>query len=195
MGSVQFQILPCSSLYIISASIGPFQSLVIANYRVLIGFTCDFQSSSLFLVYFAFLCLQVSPVSNFCPDTRRRRCHLFRLTCSVLLWGGWNTAKYIIGMCGEYLQCMDHTGFAPAHGTCAFLVYNAQAPACSAEELSKAGTCFPALPRSKLLEFKFSGTPQLHRFVWVYILCPSQVQGAQVTRCLVSTLSKVGCVS
>ena len=101
----------------------------------------------------------------------------------------------ITGVCGECLQCMDHTGFAPAHGACAFLVYNAQAPACSAEELSKAGTCFPALPRSKLLEFKFSGTPQLHRFVWVYILCPSQVQGAQVTRCLVSTLSKVGCVS
>ena len=174
MGSVQFQILPCSSLYIISASIGPLQSLVIANYRVLICFTCDFQSSSLFLVYFAFLCLQVSPVSNFCPDTRRRRCHLFRLTCSVLLWGGWNTAKYIIGMCGEYLQCMDHTGFAPAHGVCAFLVYTAQAPGCSSGELFKASPGFCALPRSKLLRFRFSfsGTLQRHGLGWACVLCP-----------------------
>ena len=25
----------------------------------------------------------------------------------------------ITGVCGECLQCMDHTGFAPAHGACA----------------------------------------------------------------------------
>ena len=24
----------------------------------------------------------------------------------------------IAGLCGECLQCMDHTGFAPAHGVC-----------------------------------------------------------------------------
>ena len=33
---------------------------------------------------------------------------------------------------------MNHTGFAPAHSTCAFLVYTAQAPGCSEGELSKA---------------------------------------------------------
>ena len=69
----------------------------------------------------------------------------------------------ITGMCGECSQCMDHTGFAPAHGMCAFLVYTAQAPGCSAGELSKAGPVFHALPRSKLLRFRFSGTPQRHR--------------------------------
>ena len=35
-------------------------------------------------------------------------------------------------MCGECLQRMDHTGFAPAHGVCAFPVYTIQAPGCSA---------------------------------------------------------------
>ena len=40
------------------------------NYRVLIFCTCHFQISSLFFVSFGFLCLQVSPVSNFCSDTR-----------------------------------------------------------------------------------------------------------------------------
>ena len=44
----------------------------------------------------------------------------------------------ITGMCGECSQCMNHTGFAPAHSTCAFLVYTAQAPGCSEGELSKA---------------------------------------------------------
>ena len=45
------------------------------------------------LFYFGFLCLQVSSVSNFCPDTRGKGDQLFRLTCSVVLWGGRNTAN------------------------------------------------------------------------------------------------------
>ena len=62
-----------------------------ANYRVLIYCTCHFQSSSL---YFSFFCLLVSSVSNFCPDTRRAVVvTFFRLTCSVVLWGGRNTAN------------------------------------------------------------------------------------------------------
>ena len=57
-----------------------------ANDRVLIYCTCHFQSSSLFFVYFDFLCLQVSSVSNFHSDTRGRRwlfiqAHLF--SCAV----------------------------------------------------------------------------------------------------------------
>jgi len=42
VGSVQFQIVPCSSLYFFSRSIGPFQCLVNANYRVLICCTSHF---------------------------------------------------------------------------------------------------------------------------------------------------------
>ena len=66
----------------------------------------------------------------------------------------------ITGVCGECVQCMDHTGFAPAHGACAFPVYTAQAPGCSEGELSKAAPVLHALPMPKLLRFKFSGTPQ-----------------------------------
>ena len=59
-------------------------NVVNANYRVLICCTCHFQSGSLF-VYFGFLCLQVSSVSNFHPDTRGRswsliQAHLFSCT-------------------------------------------------------------------------------------------------------------------
>ena len=99
--------------------------------------------------------------------------------------------QIITGVCGECSQCKDHTGFAPAHCACAFLVYTAQAPCCSAGELSKVGPGFRTLPRSKLLRFRFSGTPRSHRLGWPCVLCPSQVQGAQETRCLVSTLSEV----
>ena len=55
---------------------------------------------------------------------------------------------------------------------CAFLVCTAQAPGCSAGELSKAGTGLHALLRSKPLRFRFLGTPQRHRLSWACILCP-----------------------
>ena len=95
-------------------------------------------------------------------------------------------------MCGECSQCLAHTGFAPAQGVCAFLVYTAQAPGCSAGELSKAGPGLCALPISKPLRFRFSGTPQRYRLGWACVLCPSQVGAAQATRCLASTVSPGG---
>ena len=90
------------------------------------------------------------------------------------------------------LQYLSHTGFAPTHGMCALPVYTAQAPSCSAGELSKVGPGLHALPRSKPLRFRFSGTRQRHRLVWACVLCPSQVRAAQATRCLASTLSPGG---
>ena len=48
------------------------------------------------------------------------------------------------------------------------------------------------VPRSTPLRFRFSGTPQRHRLSWACVLCPSQVQAAQVTRCLVSAVSPDG---
>ena len=99
-------------------------------------------------------------------------------------------------MCGECSQRRNHTRFAPAHGACAFLVYTAQAPGCTAGELSKAGPGFRALPRSFVhFRFRFLGTPQRHRLSLAYILYPSQVRAAQVTRCLASALSQVVSVS
>ena len=101
--------------------------------------------------------------------------HLLRLTCQLCCGEGGTLQTNITGVCGECSQCLSHTGFAPAHSMCAFPVYTAQAPGCSAGELSKVGPGLHALPRSKLLRFSFLGTPQRPRFCWVCILCPSQV--------------------
>ena len=106
---------------------------------------------------------------------------------------GGTLKKNATGMGGECLQCMDDVGFAHAQGVCDFPVYTTQAPGCSVEELSKAGPAFCALSRSKLL--RFFHTPQRHRLSGACVLCPSHVRAAQVTRCLVSVLSQVGCVS
>ena len=77
------------------------------------------------------------------------------------------------GVCGECSQCLYHTRFAPGHCLCAFPVYTVEAPGCSAGELSKAGPGFHALPRSKSLRFRFSGTPQRHRLLFVPFPGPS----------------------
>ena len=60
------------------------------------------------------------------------------------------------------------------------------------QELSEVGPGLYAFPRSKLLRFRFLGTPQRCRLLWACVLCPSQVQAAQETRCLVSALSLGG---
>ena len=73
VGSVQFQIVLCSSLYFSRSS-----NVVSAKCRILVCCTCHFQSSSLFFVYFGFFCLQVSSESNFHPDTRGRRWSLLQ---------------------------------------------------------------------------------------------------------------------
>ena len=78
----------------------------------------------------------------------------------------------ITGMCGEYSRCFSHTGFAPTHSVCAFPVYTAQAPGCSAGELSKVSSGLRVLPRSKPLRFRFSGTPQRHRLGWACVSVP-----------------------
>ena len=96
------------------------------------------------------------------------------------------------GVCS---QCLSLTGFAPAHSVCAFPVYTSEALGCSAGELSEAGPGLRALPRSKPLRFMFSGIPQRHRLGWACVLCPSQVQAAQATRCLASVVSPGrGCI-
>ena len=56
-------------------------------------------------------------------------------------------------------------------------------------ELSEAGPGLYALPRSKLLRFRYSGSPQRRRLGWACVLCPSQVRAAQVMRCLASAVA------
>ena len=112
-----------------------------------------------------------------------------------MLQGGRNTANKRHWRVWGVLEVSGPHWVCPAHGMCAFPVYTAQAQDCSAGELSKVGPGLRALPRSKLLRFRFSGTPQRHRLGWTCVLCPSQIRAAQVTRCLVSTLSQLGNVS
>ena len=83
---------------------------------------------------------------------------------------------------GVCLQCLSHTGFAPAHRR----VYFPSRLLC--RELSEAGPGLYALPRSKPLRFRHSGSPQRCRLGWTCVLCPSQVRAAQGTRCLASTV-------
>ena len=100
----------------------------------------------------------------------------------------------ITGVWGECSQCLGHTGFAPTHGVCAFLVYTVQAPCCSAGELSKVGLGCMHIPGLSHSRSRFSGTPQRCILRWACVLCPFQFQAAQATRCLVSTLSPDGAV-
>ena len=150
----------------------------------LICCTCHFQSGPL---CFSFFCLLVSSVSNFHPDTRGVVVvTFFRLTCSVVLWGGRNSAhKYhwhVLTVIQPHWGCphSQHVCFPSLHCSGSRLL---------CQELSDVGPGLHALPRSKPLRFRFSGTPQRCRLGWACVLCLSQVQAAQVTRCLVSTVA------
>ena len=107
--------------------------------------------------------------------------HFFMLTCSVVLWGGRNTAnKYPWHMWGVLTVFQPHWVCPHSRHVCFPSLY------CSGsrllcQELSEAGPGLHAIPRSKPLRFRFSGTPQRHRFSWACALCPSQVQAAQAT--------------
>ena len=97
--------------------------------------------------------------------------------------------KHISLACGECAQCLGHTGFASADGVCAFppsTLLRLQVA------LQGAGHVLRALPRPKLLRFRFSGTSERRRLSWACVLCPSQVRAAQVTRCLANALSPGG---
>ena len=84
--------------------------------------------------------------------------HLFRLTCSVVLWGGRNTVnKYhwhawgVLIVDGPHWVC--HRQIATAKAVCISWVHTAQAPGFSARVLSQVGPAFHAHPRSKWLRF------------------------------------------
>ena len=94
----------------------------------------------------------------------------------------------IVVRIGECSQCFSHTGFAPTHGVSAFMVYTSQALSSSAGNcLRRALVCMhiPGLSRSG----SGSWVLQKGRLSWACVLYPSQVQAAQVTRCLASALT------
>ena len=61
-------------------------------------------------------------------------------------------------------------------------------------ELSEAGPGLYALPRSKLLRFRYSDSPQRCRLGWACVLCPSQVRAALVIRCLAGAVAVTYCL-
>ena len=110
--------------------------------------------------------------------------HLFRLTCSVVLWGERNTASKC------HWRVWGVLTVSGPHWVCPRSQYlHFSGPKLLCQELSEAGPGLRALPRSKPLRFRFSGTPQRRRLGWVCVLCPAQVRAAQVTRRLASAHS------
>ena len=88
------------------------------------------------------------------------------LTCAV---GREEHCKQISLASVGSSQCLGHTGFAPltAYVLSPSTLLRLQVA------LQGAGPELRALPRSKLLRFRFSGTPQWHRLSWACVLCCS----------------------
>ena len=86
----------------------------------------------------------------------------------------------------------SRTRFAPAPCVCfPSLHFSGSRLVCW--QLSEVSLGLCALPRSKLLRFRFSSTLQSCRSVGL-VLCPSQVRAAQVIRYLVSTVTPRWCI-
>ena len=75
---------------------------------------------------------------------------------------------------GVCLQCLSHTGPAPAHSA------HSSGSRLLGWELSEAGLGLHTPPRSKLLRLRHSGSAQRRSLGWACALCPSQVRAAQV---------------
>ena len=105
----------------------------------------------------------------------------FRLTCSVLLWGGRTTENkhhwHVLPGIQPHWVC-------PLSWSVCFPNLHCSGPRLLCRELSEAGPGLYALPRSKPLRFRLSGPPQRLRLGWACVLRPSLVRAAQVTRCL-----------
>ena len=115
--------------------------------------------------------------------------HFFRLTCSVVLWGGRNTAnKYHWHVRGVLTVSRPHWVCPRSQRMC-FPSLHCSGSRLLCWELSDEGPGLHTLTRSKPLRFRFLGTPQKCRLGWAFVLCPSQVRAAQVTRCLESTVA------
>ena len=144
--------------------------VVCTNDNILICCPCHFQGCSL---CFSFFCLLLSSVSLFHPDTRGAVVDTFFLGSLVQSHCG-ERGMLQTNNTGICLQCLSHAGPAPAHGahrSASRLLYR---------ELSEAGPGLHAPLQSKLLRLRHSSSPQRCRLDWACILCPSQVQVAQV---------------
>ena len=122
--------------------------------------------------------LQVSSVSNFRPDRRGQRWSLIQANLFVCAVGREEHCKQISLACvGSGLPLLTECVLSQSTLLRLQVALRGTGP----------GLC--ALPRSKPLWFRFSGTPQRHRLGWACVFRPSQVRAAQVARCLASTVA------
>ena len=121
--------------------------------------------------------------------------HFLRLPCSVLLWGGRNTANEYHWHLWGVLTVIQSHWVCPCSWRVCFPSLNCLGSRLLCQELSEAGPGLCAPSRSMPLRFRFSNTPQSCRLGWAYVLCPSQVRAAQVTRCLASAVPATYCLS
>ena len=106
-----------------------------------------------------------------------------------MLWGGRNTAnKYHWRLWGVLAVSWPHWVCPRSRRVC-FPCLHCLGSRLLCRELSEACPVLYALPRSKLLRFRYSGSPQRHRLGWACVLCPSQVRAAQATRSLASSFT------
>ena len=94
--------------------------------------------------------------------------HVFRLTCSVVLWGERNSAKKHPGLCVRTGSAHSDSAALglPRSLRVWFRGLHCSGSRSLCRELNVAGPGLSALPRSKPLRFGFSGTPQRRRFSW-----------------------------
>ena len=107
----------------------------------------------------------------------------FRLTCSVALWGGRMLQTNNTGTLVCACSASATLGLPP------LTVHTAQALGCSTGNTPKLALGCMHLPR---LSRSGSGTRVVFkrcRLGWACVLCPSQVQAAQLMRCLVSMVT------
>ena len=108
------------------------------------------------------------------------------LTCSVVLWGGKNTADryhwHVLSVSWPHWVC-------PHSRRVCFPCLHCLGSRLLCWELSEASPGLYALPRSKPLRFRYSDSPQRYRLSLACILCPSQDRAAQVTWCLASMVA------
>ena len=171
MGSVHFQIVPWSGLYF-SRSIGPF----LCSQCYLQGFNLLHLSPPNqfpLLILASSVCLSLHClISALTQGEQWWSFFFFRLTCSVMLWGGRSTANkyhwHVFTVIQPHWVCPRswYVCFSSLHCSDSKLL---------CRKLSDAGPGLHALPRSKPLRFRFSGTSQRRRFGWACVLCPSQV--------------------
>ena len=187
VGSVQCQIIPCSGLYLFSRSIGAPQMSPVLNAGFQSVVTCYFQSGPPFFVYFGFLCKSLQCLISALTQGGEGG-HLLRLTCSVVLWRGRDTANKhrwrvwgVLAVDGPHWVCHSPRQHV-LPGSRLISLQGALQGHCAKWALRFMH--FPGLSRS--------GSQVLHKGTdpdRLCVLCPSQVRAAQATGCSVGHAS------